>query len=357
MANNEDYLDGKFVTTNDNYNWLNEVNSQSLQQSIQNLDTAYIKFFKQKTGFPKFKSKHSNRHSYRVPQGIKIDFEGHKVFIPKIKWVNIRIDRTFDGLIKSATIKQVPSGKYFVSILVEHGLNCADKRNISFHSSVGIDLGIKDFAILSNGEKISNPKFLRSKEKRLKVLQRRLSKKQKGSNNRNKARIKVAKFQEKITNERNDFLNKVTTKLVKENQFDTFCLETLNITGMMKNHRLAKSIAEASWYQFITKLEYKCQWYGKNIVYIGQFEPSTKLCSCGYKNNDLTLADREWTCPVCGVHHDRDILAANNIKRMALCDANINSFSGSGGSGGLVDSSALVEGMKQEELIKLNDIL
>lgn len=329
--------------------WLKEVLTQSLQQSIQNLDTAYIKFFKEKRGFPKFKSKKTHRHSYRIPQNVKINFEDHKVFLPKIKWTNLRIDRTFDGIIKSATVKQVPSGKYFVSILVEDGKETIKPKKINFNTAVGIDLGIKDFAILSNGEKIANPKFLRNKEKRLKILQKRLSRKQKDSQNRNKARIKVAKFHEKISNERKDFLQKLTTKLVKESQFDTFCLETLSIQGMMQNHKLAKSIAEASWYRFIEMLKYKCNWYGKNLVQIGRFEPSTKLCPCGYKNNELTLSDREWTCPICGTHHDRDILAANNIKRFALSDANLNSFSGSGRSEVPVEMSRLLESVKQEE--------
>lgn len=312
------------------YSWLQEVLSQSLQQSIQNLDTAYIKFFKEKTGFPKFKSKKTHRHSYRIPQNVKIDFENHKVFLPKIKWVNIRVDREFEGLIKSATVKQLPSGKYFVSILVEDGKDYQTKKQIVHANAVGIDLGIKDFAILSDGTKIENPKFLRTKEQRLKVLQKRLSRKQKGSNNRNKQRIKVAKLHEKISNERKDFLQKLTTKLVKESQFDTFCLENLNVSGMMRNHKLAKSIAEVSWYQFIEMLKYKCEWYGKNLVQIGQFEPSTKTCShCGYKNTELTLKDREWICPVCNTYHDRDINAAINIKNFALSEANLRSFSGS----------------------------
>lgn len=312
------------------YSWLQEVLSQSLQQSIQNLDTAYIKFFKEKTGFPKFKSKKTHRYSYRIPENVKIDFENHKVFLPKIKWVNIRVDREFEGLIKSATVKQLPSGKYFVSILVEDGKDYQTKRQIEHANAVGIDLGIKDFAILSDGTKIENPKFLRIKEQRLKVLQKRLSRKQKGSNNRNKQRIKVAKLHEKITNERKDFLQKLTTKLVKESQFHTFCLENLNVSGMMKNHKLAKSIAEVSWYQFIEMLKYKCEWYGKNLVQIGQFEPSTKTCShCGYKNTELTLKDREWICPVCNTYHDRDINAAINIKNFALSEANLKSFSGS----------------------------
>lgn len=312
------------------YSWLQEVLSQSLQQSIQNLDTAYIKFFKEKTGFPKFKSKRTHRYSYRIPQNVKIDFEEHKVFLPKIKWVNIRVDREFEGQIKSATVKQLPSGKYFVSILVEDGKDYQTKKQIVHANAVGIDLGIKDFGILSDGTKIENPKFLRTKEQRLKVLQKRLSRKQKGSNNRNKQRIKVAKLHEKITNERKDFLQKLTTKLVKENQFDTFCLENLNVSGMMRNHKLSKCIAEVSWCQFIEMLKYKCEWYGKNLVQIGQFEPSTKTCShCGYKNTELTLKDREWICPVCNTYHDRDINAAINIKNFALSEANLRSFSGS----------------------------
>ena len=306
---------------------MKEVLTQSLQQSIQNLDTAFIKFFKEKTGFPKFKSKKTNRHSYRIPQNVKIDFEKHKVYLPKLKWVNIRIDRIFDGKIKSATVKQTPTGKYFVSILVDENIINKKQKEIDFETSVGIDLGIKDFAILSNGTKIGNPKFLRLKEKRLKVLQRRLSRKQKGSKNRNKARLKVALQHEKISNERKDFLHKLTTKLVKESQFNTFCLETLGIQNMMKNHKLAKSIAEVSWHMFDTLLEYKAQKEGKNVVRIGRFEPSSKLCTCGYKNNNLTLADREWTCPICNTHHDRDILAANNIKRFALSEANLNNLS------------------------------
>ena len=312
------------------YSWLQEVLSQSLQQSIQNLDTAYIKFFKEKTGFPKFKSKRTHRYSYRIPQNVKIDFEEHKVFLPKIKWVNIRVDREFEGQIKSATVKQLPSGKYFVSILVEDGKDYQTKKQIVHANAVGIDLGIKDFGILSDGTKIENPKFLRTKEQRLKVLQKRLSRKQKGSNNRNKQRIKVAKLHEKITNERKDFLQKLTTKLVKESQFDTFCLENLNVSGMMRNHKLSKCIAEVSWCQFIEMLKYKCEWYGKNLVQIGQFEPSTKTCShCGYKNTELTLKDREWICPVCNTYHDRDINAAINIKNFALSEANLKSFSGS----------------------------
>ena len=337
------------LSKDEKYIWLKEVLTQSLQQSIQNLDTAFIKFFKEKTGFPKFKSKKTNRHSYRIPQNVKIDFENHKVYLPKLKWVNVRIDRTFDGKIKSATIKQTPTGKYFVSILVDENIINKKQKEIDFETSVGIDLGIKDFAILSDGTKISNPKFLRLKEKRLKVLQKRLSRKQKGSKNRNKARLKVSLQHEKISNERKDFLHKLTTKLVKESQFNTFCLETLGIQNMMKNHKLAKSIAEVSWYMFDTLLEYKAQKEGKNVVRIGRFEPSSKLCTCGYKNNDLTLADREWMCPVCNTHHDRDILAANNIKRFALSDANLNNLSRSVRPVEPVELLTQVRAKKQEE--------
>lgn len=214
--------------------WLSEVLAQSLQQSIQNMETAYINFFRSKKGFPKFKSKKSHRYSYRIPQNLKVDFENHKIFLPKIGYVNIRVDRQFIGEIKSATVKQVPSGKYFVSILIEDGICEPDKKELDKDKAIGIDLGLKHFAILSNGIKIENPKTLKQHLAKLKVLQKRLSKKVKGSNNRNKARIKVAKQQEKIANIRKDFLQKLSTQIINDSQIDTICLETLNISGMLK---------------------------------------------------------------------------------------------------------------------------
>ena len=303
--------------------WLKEVQAQALQQAMTDLDSAFIKFFREKKGYPKFKSKHNYRYSYRSPQGNKIDFENKKVFLPKIGWVKTRIDRTFEGEIRSITVKQVPSGKYFVSVLFMDNEENIPLQKISPDTTIGLDLGLKDFVVLSTGEKVPNPKTLKSNLKKLQVLQRRLSKKVKGSNNRSKARIKVAKQYEKVTNIRKDFLQKLSTRLTNESQVSTLCLETLNISGMLKNHKLARLISDVSWYTFTQMLIYKAERKGINILRIGQFEPSSKLCTCGYKNTDLTLADREWTCPVCGTHHDRDILAANNIKRIALADLNL----------------------------------
>ena len=304
--------------------WLKEVYSQSLQQTVANMDTAFINFFRNKMGFPKFKSKHSHRNSYRLPQNIKINFDENKIFLPGLKWVNIRIDRIFDGVIKYVTVKQVPSGKYFVQILVEDGKICPKKPELIKDNAIGIDLGIKDFAILSTGEKIANPKFMNSLGPKLSKEQRKLSRKMKGSHNYNKQRIKVARVYEKITNCRKDFLQKLSTKLISENQVNTICLETLNVKGMVKNHKLAKSIHDVSWYNFIQMLKYKAEWYGKNIVQIGRFEPSSKICSCcGYKNNNLTLDDRQWVCPYCHTVHDRDINAAKNIKNIAFTDINL----------------------------------
>ena len=302
--------------------WLSEVNAQSLQQSIQNMETAYINFFRNKKGFPKFKSKKSHRYVYRIPQGIKINFETNKIFLPKLGEVKIRVDRQFQGEIKSATVKQVPSGKYFVSVLVEDGICEPDKVELNKDKSIGIDLGLKHFAILSNGIKIENPKTLRNNLAKLKVLQRRLSKKVKGSNNRNKARIRVARQHEKIANIRKDFLHKLSTNIISDNQVDTICLETLNVSGMIKNHKLSQAISDVSWSEFVRMLEYKANQRGKNILRIGQFEPSSRLCTCGYINRDLTLSDREWECPICHTIHDRDILAANNIKNIAFLDIN-----------------------------------
>ena len=318
--------------------WLSEVQAQALQQAIVDLDSAFVKFFREKKGYPKFKSKHNHRYSYRSPQGNKVDFSSNKIYLPKVGWVALRVDRRFKGEIRNVTVKQVPSGKYFVSVLFQDDTKNLPLQDINPETTIGIDLGIKDFAVISTGEKVANPKTLKGNLKKLQVLQHRLSRKSKGSANREKARLKVARQHEKIANIRKDFLHKLSTRLTDESQVSAICLETLNISGMLKNHKLARSIADVSWYTFTRMLMYKAEHKGINILRVGRFEPSSRLCTCGYKNTELTLKDREWTCPVCGTMHDRDILAANNIKRMALADLNIRyETSGLGKSVGLVE--------------------
>ena len=235
----------------------------------------------------------------------------------------------------------------FVVLTVDENIKTPDKPIVTEDTTIGIDLGIKDFAILSDGRKFANPKYLLKNLKRLQVLQKRLSRKQKGSKNREKARLKVALQHEKITNLRKDFLHKITYKLTHENQVNTICLETLSVSNMLKNHKLARSISDVSWSSFNDLIDYKAELYGKNILRIGKFEPSSKLCTCGYKNNNLNLKDREWTCPICNTHHDRDILAANNIKRFALQEQNLV-YTGLGRPEEHVDSLTKVKGMKHE---------
>lgn len=304
--------------------WLYEVNSQSLQNSLFNLDKAFTKFFRDKKGFPKFKSKKNNRQSFQIPQHTKVDFDSNRISVPKIKNIKAKISRKFDGKIKTSTISKTPTCKFFISILVETPDSIKSKPSIKEDRTIGIDLGLTHFAILSNGTKIDSPKFLKKSSHRLKLLQRRLSRKVKGSNNRNKARLKVALLHEKIINQRLNFLNKLTYNLTHDKQVDTICLENLNISGMLKNHKLARSISDASWSKFIELLKYKSDWYGKNLIFIGRFEPSSKLCSCGAINQHLTLSDRSWICPSCGMLiEDRDIHAALNIKKFALQKQNI----------------------------------
>jgi putative transposase len=282
------------------------VNSQSLQQAIQNMDIAFKKFFKG-AGFPKFKKK-SNGGSFAVPQNVKI--ENNLLIIPKFKeGIKIVLHRPMRGLVKSATVSVTTTGKYFVSILCDTKEEAPTKALIKENTAIGVDLGIKDFAVTSEGEVIENPKYLRNSIDRLKVLQRRASKKQKGSQNRKKANKRVALLHEKIKNQRQDFLHKTSTKLIRENQ--TIALETLAVKNMVKNHNLAQAINDVSWSSFVTMLGYKAEWYGKNILRIGQFAPSSKSCSkCGSINKDLTLKDREWTCPKCNSVLDRDVNAA-----------------------------------------------
>ena len=297
--------------------WLKEINAQSLQMSLRSLDNAYTKFFRDKKGFPKFKNKFSKR-SFSIPQGNKIDFEKSIASFIKIGKIKIRIDRSFEGRIIKATIDKNSVNQYFVSYTVIDKTKEKKPKKIRERTTIGIDLGLKHFIVMSNGTRIENPKYLKQSEKRLGVLQRRLSRKQKGSQNRQKAKLKVAKIHLKIKNQRSDFLHKLTGQLTHENQVDSYALETLQVNNMMKNHHLAKSIQDASWSEFVRQMEYKCRWYGKNLLRIGTFEPSSKMCLCGIVNQTLTLANREWTCRSCQRVNDRDLTAAINIKNFAL---------------------------------------
>lgn len=303
------------------YCWLKEVNSLSLQASLANLDSAYTKFFREHKGFPKFKSKKDSKQSFSVPQNTKVDFENGRVFIPKFKGgIKVRLHRTFEGIIKTSTITRTSTGKYFISILVEVNEPDVSMKPICENKAVGIDLGIKTFVVLSDGTEIPNPKYLKQSLNKVKHLQRSLSHKIKGSKNRDKARLKLALAHEKVTNQRNDFLHKVTKYLVSN--YDTICLEDLNVKGMVKNHHLAQALSDIAIGTFNIILEYKAKENGVNILRIGRFEPSSKMCTCGYINSKLTLAMREWVCPECGTIHDRDLLAANNIKRFAFRNIN-----------------------------------
>jgi len=232
--------------------------------------------------------------------------------MPKFReGIDIVLHRPTKGTIKQATISRTPTGKYFVSVLCETGEDCKPKPKVTEENTVGVDLGIKSFAITSDGEVFENPKCLRKAQSKLKYVQRKYSK-HKGK----RTKHKLAKVHEKVANQRKDFLHKVSTKLIRENQ--SIALENLNVSGMSKNHNLAQSITDASWSTFVSMLEYKAEWHGVNILRIGRFEPSSKTCSCGVINKDLKLSDRAWTCKSCGTTHDRDILAACNIKSFAL---------------------------------------
>lgn len=305
------------IKNTEEFCWLKEVNSQSIQESLAHLETAFIKFFRKLTRFPKFKSKKSSKQSFSIPQNTRVDFETGHISIPKFKsGIKTKLHRTFNGIVKSSTISKTTTDKYFISILVECENIEVSNRPICENKAVGIDLGIKTFATLSNGIKINNPKYLKQSLNKIRRLQRSLSRKKKGSSNRSKARNLLAIAHEKATNQRNDFLNKVTTLLV--DSYDTLCLETLNVKGMLKCHHLAQSIFDVSIGAFNKMIEYKAKERGVNLLRIGQFEPSSKMCTCGHINNDLSLSMRSWTCPRCGLEHDRDLLAANNIKRFAF---------------------------------------
>lgn len=300
------------------YEFLKEVDAVSLVQTNRDLVQAYKNFFRRiKTnpanpGFPKFKSRKS-RNSYRTyGRSIRVDFDNKQIKLYKLGWIKYKDDRTFNTSIRNVTVSQNKAGHYYVSILVEEDIETKPING----NTIGIDMGLKDYITDSNGEKVEHPKYYHKIEKRIKKLNRELSRKKNGSNNRKKARIRLARKHEKLNNQKRDFLNKLTSKIIDENQI--IILEDLNIAGMIQNKHLAKSIQQSNWFEFKIKLMYKANWYGREVKVVERFFPSSKTCSvCGEKNTELKLKDREWTCTNCNMNHDRDINAAINLKNTA----------------------------------------
>jgi putative transposase len=313
-SNNREKITIKTLKDTLEYEFLNEVSATVIHQKYRDFEEFKKQFFnnkrKVKLGRPQFKKK-SSRQSFRLLNTrYRIDKDLSKIRFEKIGWIKIILNVNIpdEAIFKSATVSKTPTGKYFISILVQQELNPIPSSG----KIVGIDLGIKDLMVLSSGQVVNNPKWFRENQSKLKKAQKHLSRKEKGSNRYNKQRIKVAKVHEYITNSRNYFLHNISTALV--NTFDLIVLEDLNVSGMLKNHKLAKSIADASWSTFVCMLEYKCKWYGKMILKIDRFYPSSKTCSnCGHKEDKMPLSIREWTCPSCGSHHDRDLNASINI--------------------------------------------
>lgn len=295
--------------------WLKEVNSQSIQSALKDLDGAFDRFYRKVSKFPKFKSKHDTHQSFKVPQHFEVNFEKKTLKIPKFK-DPFKFKGSFSGElieINSVTISKNPSGKYFASIQGEFEI----KQKESTGEMIGVDLGIKTFLVTSNGDEIKNERFLKKQLKKIKYEQRQLSKKKKGSKSREKQRVKLAKQHQKVVNQRENYLHQISTKLINDNQ--VIVLEDLSVKNMVKNHKLAQAISDVSWGRFIEMLKYKAAWYEREIIQIDRWYPSSKTCSsCFHLMPYMPLNVRSWDCPKCGDHHDRDINAAKNILRQGL---------------------------------------
>jgi putative transposase len=300
------------------YPWIGEVDSQAVQESIKRIEHSFRYFFKG-SGFPKFKNKRGPQSFKSTSVTRKVDFEKRTITIPKIKNIKAEISRRFEGKIKSISIVRTSTGKYYASVLVDNEKELPPKLPVKCEKTMGIDMGIKSFVVTSEGYSYEQNQPLKNSLQRLKCLQRRASRKKKGSKNRKKANLCVAILHEKIKNQRVDYCHKITTKLIRDSQMDSFVIENLAIRNMLKNRKLSKIIHDVAFGEFFRQIGYKCQWYGKTLIKIGRFEPSSKTCSeCGYIKQDLTLADREWSCEGCNTVHDRDLNAAKNIKAFGL---------------------------------------
>ena len=307
------------------YDWLSEIGSQSLQQSILNLDRAYTAFFRSNAGFPKFKSKKYARKSFIIPitnGNIKLNYETNKLVIPKFKdGIKCIFHRQIEGKLKQAIVSQDRDGKYYASILVEIDKEFPSKPTPNKKKSIGIDFGVKMFLTLNDGTKIENPKILKQSSDKLKKHQQDLETLEIDTVKRKSKQEQITKLHSKIARQRKDFLDKLSHKLTHDNQVNTICIEDLSIKNMQADNYKAinNRIADYAWGKFVSMLQYKSDWYGKNFLKIGRFDPSSKMCSnCGYTNHSLTLDDREWKCPGCNTNHDRDVNAAKNILDFAF---------------------------------------
>lgn len=286
--------------------WLNDVSSVPVQQCLRHLQTAFSNFWEKRTRYPSFKSKHARQSAEFTRSGFS--WGGERLTLAKIGAIKVKWSRRFSGNPSTVRISKTAAGRYYVSFQVDEPLLAMPPAC----EYVGIDVGLTAFATLSDGSKLHAPRPLRRKMAQLKRAQKSLSRKKKGSNNRNKARVRIAKIHQKVADIRNDFLHKTSTRLVRENQ--TIVTEDLNVRGMMADHCLARSIADSGWSEFFRQLAYKCAWYGRTMVKIDRFYPSSKRCSqCGHVVKEMRLDVREWTCPECGALHDRDVNAARNI--------------------------------------------
>ena len=304
--------------------WLSEVSSKAIEFAVGDLFAAYNRFFQGRAKYPKYRSKHRRQHFHTRgtrPTAVKADFNRNTLTIPKIKNIPCVFHRQFNGRIKQVGIELLPSGKYYASILVDNDIPLPDKATIDPDKTIGIDTGLKHFAVLSDGQTYEPKQFAKKESRQLKLLNRRLSKKQTGSRQFCILKHRISKLHEHVANCRRDYIHKITHYIASENQATTICVEDLNVMGMKRNRYLAYNFNDACIGEFYRQLEYKCKWSGKNLIKIDRFAPSSKRCShCGYKLKALSLKVREWTCPECGTRHDRDLNAAINIKHFGLSE-------------------------------------